>query len=93
MDSNAEGVKKDKDMGSQYGSKTIIDNQKIKQEPVKVSQIITNDPVSPPRKDSDKAKWDKLQSDVMEMIKPPASTQSEAATAAPSVVSDLTNDN
>ena len=33
MDSNPEGIKKDKDMGSRYGSKTIIYNQKIKQEP------------------------------------------------------------
>ena len=93
MDSNAEGIKKDKDMGSLYGSKTIIDDQKIKQEPTKGLQIITNGPVSPPHEDLDEAKWDKLQSDVMEMIKPLAPTQGTVATATPSVVSDLTDDN
>ena len=75
MDSNAEGIKKDKDKGSQYGSKTIIDDQKIKQEPAEGSQIITDSPVSPMCKDPDKAKWDKMQSDVMEMIKRPAHTR------------------
>ena len=93
MDSNAEGITKDKDMESRYGSKTIIDNQKIKQEPAKGSQVITNGPVSPPCKDPDKAKWDKFQSEVMEIIKLSSSTQGAVTTAAPSVVSDLTNDN
>ena len=93
MDSNAEGIKKDKDLGSRHGGKTIIDNQKIKLEPTEGSKIITNGPVSPMRKDPDKADWDKMESEVMEMIKLSAHTQGTVATVAPSVVSDLTNDN
>lgn len=93
MDSNAEGITKDKDMESRYGSKTIIDDQRIKQEPAEGLQVITDGPVSPPCKDPDKAKWDKFQSEVMEMIKPPSSTQGTVATTAPSVVSNLTDDN
>ena len=34
MDNNTEGIVKDKDMGAQYGSKVIFDDQKIKQEPI-----------------------------------------------------------
>ena len=95
MDSNTEDIVKDKDMGSPYGSKVIINNQKIKLEPTKVMQVITNGPVPPPREDLEKAKLDGIQTRVMTILKdkiPPVVTNTDA-TAEPSVVSNLTDDN
>ena len=93
MDNSKEGVATDKDMGPSYGSKIINDDQnRIKLEPTNGGQIITDGPVSSSHDESD-PNWDKLQSDVMQMIKPPSSNHGTVATTEPSVVSDLTDNN
>ena len=93
MDNSKEGVVTDKDMGPSYNSKIISDDpNQIKVEPTNGGQIITNGPVSPLHDESD-PNWDKLQSDVMQMIKPPSPNHGTVATTEPSVVSDLMDDN
>ena len=82
MDSNTEGIVKDKDMGSHYGSKVIINDQKIKLEPTKGTQVITNGPVPPLHEDPNKAKWDGIQTQVMTILKnkiPSVSANTDAA--------------
>ena len=93
MDNSKEGVAMDEDMGPSYISKIISDNQnRIKVEPTNRGQIITNGPVSPLHDESD-PNWDKLQSDVMQMIKPPSPKHGTVAATELSVVFDLTDDN
>ena len=58
MDSNMEGFTKDKDMGSSYSSKVITNDQnRIKLEPTKGMQVITNRPVTSLQEESDQTNW------------------------------------